>query len=130
MPLYQSPENWPNAASDATLVVYAKGASPWQYWLHDPSFSTSSRSRPSISLATRFRLGTPRFGLIWINPDRVSGAPCFYGTRVPIKNLFDSLAAGESLEDFLDGFEGVTREQALAVLELAGKNFLDDLKQS
>ncbi|HWE92818.1 MAG TPA: DUF433 domain-containing protein [Tepidisphaeraceae bacterium] len=84
---------------------------------------------PEHLLGDKIQAGHPLFGLIWINPDRVSGAPCFYGTRVPIKNLFDSLAAGESLEDFLDGFEGVTREQALAVLELAGKNFLDDLKQ-
>ena len=72
--------------------------------------------------------GHPLFGLIWINPLRVSGAPCFYGTRVPVKNLFDSLAAGESLEEFLDGFEGVSREQALAVLNLAGNDLLDDLE--
>lgn len=70
----------------------------------------------------------PLFGLIWINPNRVSGAPCFYGTRVPIKNLFDSLAAGETLDEFLDGFEGVSREQALAVLDLAGNDLLDDLE--
>jgi uncharacterized protein (DUF433 family) len=67
------------------------------------------------------------FGLIWINPARVSGTPCFYGTRVPIQNLFDSLAAGESLESFLDGFDGVAREQAAAVLDLAGRGLLDDL---
>jgi uncharacterized protein (DUF433 family) len=63
-----------------------------------------------------------------INPKRVSGIPCFYGTRVPIKNLFDSIAAGQTLEEFLDGFEGVTREQALAVLELAGDDLLSDLE--
>ena len=71
--------------------------------------------------------GHPLFGLIWMNPQRVSGAPCFYATRVPIKNLFDSLAAGETLEEFLDGFEGVSREQALGVLDLASKDLLDDL---
>jgi uncharacterized protein (DUF433 family) len=70
---------------------------------------------------------SPLFGIIWINPQRLSGAPCFYGTRVPIKNLFDSLAAGESLEEFLDDFEGVSREQAEAVLELAGSHLLADL---
>ncbi|HET6246153.1 MAG TPA: DUF433 domain-containing protein [Tepidisphaeraceae bacterium] len=73
--------------------------------------------------------GTPLFGLIWINPARVSGAPCFYGSRVPVKNLFDSLAAGESIDEFLDGFEGVTEEQANAVLMLAGDDLLDDLKR-
>ena len=72
--------------------------------------------------------GHPLFGLIWINPMRVSGAPCFYGMRVPIKNLFDSIAAGESWEEFLDGFEGVSREQALGVLDLASNDLLDDLE--
>src|SRR5947207_14312819 len=67
------------------------------------------------------------FGLIWINRQRVSGTPCFYGTRVPIKTLFDCLATGESLEQFLDDFEGVTREQAVALLELAGSHLLNDL---
>lgn len=62
-------------------------------------------------------------------PKRVSGAPCFYGTRVPLKNLFDSLAAGETLEGFLDGFEGVKREQALAILDLAGEDLLGDLER-
>ena len=46
---------------------------------------------------------------------------------MPIKTLFDSLAAGQSLEEFLDDFEGVSREQAEALLELAGSHLLDDL---
>lgn len=57
--------------------------------------------------------------VIEINPDKVSGAPLFAGTRVPIKNLFDYLEAGDSLEDFLEGFPPVTREQAVAVLQMA-----------
>src|ERR1043166_2213976 len=71
--------------------------------------------------------GNVLFGLVWIKRDRVSGAPCFYGTRVPIKTLFDSLAAGQTLEQFLDDFEGVSREQTEALLELAGSPLLDDL---
>ena|SRR5690349_7879475 len=71
--------------------------------------------------------GHPLFGLVWINPERVSGAPCFYGTRVPIKTLFDSLAAGQTLDEFLEDFEGVSREQAEALLELAGSHLLEDL---
>jgi uncharacterized protein (DUF433 family) len=71
--------------------------------------------------------GHPLFGLVWINRERVSGAPCFYGTRVPIKALFDSLAAGQTLEDFFQDFEGVSREQAEAALQLAGSHLLDDL---
>jgi uncharacterized protein (DUF433 family) len=71
--------------------------------------------------------GHPLFGIVWINRERVSGAPCFYATRVPIKTLFDCLAAGQTLEEFLDDFEGVSREQAEAVLEIAGSNLLDEL---
>src|SRR5215212_947551 len=71
--------------------------------------------------------GSELFGLIWINPQRLSGEACFYGTRVPIKNLFDSLAAGESLEEFLEDFEGVSREQAEAVVDLAGSHLLAEL---
>jgi uncharacterized protein (DUF433 family) len=83
---------------------------------------------PEFLEGDRIQPGHPLFGLIWINPSRVSGAPCFYGTRVPIQNLFDSIAAGETLEDFLDGFEGVSREQAIAILELAGKDLMTDLQ--
>lgn len=74
--------------------------------------------------------GHPLFGLVWINPRRVSGTPCFYASRVPIKTLFDCLASGDSLEQFLEDFEGVTREQAEALLALAGSHLLSDLPQS
>jgi len=67
----------------------------------------------------------PLFGIIWINPERLGGTPCFYASRVPVKNLFDYLAGGETLDQFLDDFEGVTRERVNAVLQLARhlKNF-------
>ena len=55
--------------------------------------------------------------LIWINPGRVSGAPCFYKSRVPVSSLVENLDGGVSLEDWLDAFPPITREQALAVLE-------------
>ena len=71
--------------------------------------------------------GHPLFGIIWINPQRLSGAPCFAGTRVPVKALFDYVEGGESLEEFLSDFEGVTREQAEAVLALAAEGFLGGL---
>lgn len=66
--------------------------------------------------------------LIEINPDKVSGVPVFAGTRVPIQNLFDYLEGGETLEDFLDGFPPVTREQAIAVLELAEKSLIKEVE--
>ena len=62
--------------------------------------------------------------VVWTDPERMSGVPCFYGTRVPIKTLFDYLAGGHTIDDFLEGFEGITREQVVAVLELAQEGFL------
>ena len=54
------------------------------------------------------------------NPDVLGGTPVFAGTRVPIRTLVDYLAAGDPLERFLDHFPSVTREQAIAALEIAG----------
>jgi uncharacterized protein (DUF433 family) len=68
--------------------------------------------------------------LVWADPERMSGVPCFYGTRVPVKNLFDYLEGGQSLETFLEDFEGVSREQAEGVLRLAIESLLESLKQS
>jgi uncharacterized protein (DUF433 family) len=82
---------------------------------------------PELLAGDLIQPGHPLFGLVWINPKRVSGTPCFYASRVPIKTLFDCLAAGESLDQFLDDFEGVTREQAEAALELAGSHLLNEL---
>ena len=65
--------------------------------------------------------------VIEINPKKVSGAPVFAGTRVPIRNLFEYLEGGDSLEDFLDGFPPVTREQAIAVLEMAERSLAREI---
>ncbi|MGI9044945.1 MAG: DUF433 domain-containing protein [Gemmatimonadaceae bacterium] len=54
------------------------------------------------------------------DPEIMSGVAVFVGTRVPLQNLIDYLAAGDSLETFLDSFPSVSREQATAALELAG----------
>ena len=53
------------------------------------------------------------------DPEILGGTPVFVGTRVPVRVLFDYLEAGDSLEIFLDEFPSVTREQAVAALELA-----------
>ena len=53
------------------------------------------------------------------DPDILGGTPVFVGTRVPIRTLLDYLEAGESLGEFLEDFPTVTREQAVAALELA-----------
>jgi uncharacterized protein (DUF433 family) len=57
--------------------------------------------------------------VIHSDPDIQGGVPVFVGTRVPLKNLFDYLEAGDSLDHFLRSFPSVTREQAVAALELA-----------
>ena len=57
--------------------------------------------------------------VIRTDPEILAGEPVFAGTRVPLKNLFDYLEAGDSLEVFLDAFPDVVREQAVAALELA-----------
>jgi uncharacterized protein (DUF433 family) len=55
-----------------------------------------------------------------IDPEILGGTPVFNGTRVPIESLFDHLEEGVSLDEFLDDFPTVTREQAVEVLEMAG----------
>ncbi|HMQ69933.1 MAG TPA: DUF433 domain-containing protein [Ignavibacteria bacterium] len=57
--------------------------------------------------------------LINIDKDILGGTPVFYGTRVPIKNLFDSLEAGENIDEFLEDFEGVSRGQVIKILKLS-----------
>ena len=57
--------------------------------------------------------------IMTISPEVMSGMPVFRGTRVPIQNLLDYLKAGESIDDFLDGFPTVSREQAIAFLDAA-----------
>ena len=63
---------------------------------------------------------------IEVDPERMSGVPCFTGTRVPITHLFDYLEAGDSLGEFLNDFPTVTREQALGVLELMRERILTE----
>jgi uncharacterized protein (DUF433 family) len=62
--------------------------------------------------------------LVEIDPEKLGGTPVFYGTRVPIQNLFECLESGESLDEFLNQFQSVTREQALGVLEESKERLL------
>jgi uncharacterized protein (DUF433 family) len=57
--------------------------------------------------------------VVKIDPEIMSGAPCFAGTRVPIQNLIDYLEGGDSIEEFLEGFPSVSREQVIAFLDEA-----------
>jgi uncharacterized protein (DUF433 family) len=63
--------------------------------------------------------------LVEVDPGKMGGTPCFTGTRVPIKNLFDYLETGDSLETFLDDFPTVSRRQAQGVLEVSRELLLN-----
>lgn len=65
------------------------------------------------------RMMNRRQNVVHSDPEIMSGTPVFVGTRVPVYNLFDYLEAGDSLDKFLASFPSVTREQAIAALELA-----------
>lgn len=60
------------------------------------------------------------------DPEVMSGAPCFKGTRVLVQNLFDYFEGSSSLEEFLDDFPSVSREAAVAVLEAAKARLFAD----
>ena len=62
--------------------------------------------------------------LVEVNPKKMSGTPVFTGTRVPIGHLFEYLEGGETVNEFLDQFPTVTREQVLGVLELSKETLL------
>ncbi len=62
--------------------------------------------------------------IITVSPDIMGGTPVFAGTRVPVQTLLDYLKAGESIDDFLDGFPTVRREQVIGFLEEAGKQLV------
>ena len=59
--------------------------------------------------------------IINIDPEILGGTPVFFGTRVPIKNLFDYLETGDTIEIFLEDFEGVSRNQVIRILEMSQK---------
>ena len=64
--------------------------------------------------------------LVSRDPEIMSGALCFTGTRVPVKNLFDYLEGSSSLEEFLEDFPSISRERAVAVLEAARQRLVAD----
>jgi len=62
---------------------------------------------------------------IWVNPQRMSGAPCFRGTRVPIQSLIDFLEDGETIEEFIKLYPSISRYQVIAVLDFANSRLLE-----
>ena len=63
-----------------------------------------------------------QYGQVSIDKEVMSGTPVFAGTRVPIQNLFDYIEGGDDLSEFLDDFPSVSKETAVALLEMAKKS--------
>jgi uncharacterized protein (DUF433 family) len=61
------------------------------------------------------------------NPEIMGGTPVFAGTRVPVQTLLDYLEGGESIDDFLEGFPSVTREQVMTFLEEAKDRLIESV---
>ena len=68
--------------------------------------------------------------IIHSHPEIVSGEPVFVGTRVPVRNLIDWLEGGHTIDEFLDNFPSVKRQQVMAFLEQATDAFLSHLPQA
>ena len=66
----------------------------------------------------------PLYQAVWVDPDRMSGVPCFRGSRLPVQQLFDWLAGGVSLDEFIEDFK-IDRQAAEAVLRAAGAALAD-----
>jgi uncharacterized protein (DUF433 family) len=62
--------------------------------------------------------------IVVVDPEIMNGTPCFAGTRVPARALIDYLESGDSLDDFLEDFPTVSRQQAIAFLEEASERML------
>ncbi|HEX8430114.1 MAG TPA: DUF433 domain-containing protein [Longimicrobium sp.] len=65
--------------------------------------------------------------VVHTDPEIMSGTPVFIGTRVPVRALLDHLEDGDTIDNFLDGFPSVTREQAVAFLEQAAQAYIGQL---
>ena len=64
-------------------------------------------------------------GVIWVDPERVSGTPCFKGTRVPVQNLLDYIEGGSTIDEFFEDYPSVTRDQVVQFLELAKEQLVE-----
>jgi uncharacterized protein (DUF433 family) len=69
-------------------------------------------------------MATTKQPLITSTPDILGGTPVFRGTRVPVQTLIEYIAGGQTIDDFLEGFPTVTREQVIAFLEEAKAKML------
>lgn len=69
----------------------------------------------------------PRAGVVSVDTERLGGTPCFAGTRVPVSYLWEYLIKGKTLDTFLEDFDGVPRDEVIAVLKQAYERFMEGL---
>ena len=63
--------------------------------------------------------------VIWVAPERISGTPCFKGTRVPVQNFLDYIEGGSTIGEFFEDYPSVTRDQVILFLELAKEQLVE-----
>ena len=80
-------------------------------------------------MSTTIEIKTAASGLVVSHPGILGGTAVFRGTRLPVQTLFDYVADGQSLDYFLETFEGVTREDAQAVLRHGGERIVAELAE-
>ena len=75
-------------------------------------------------------MGMKKNSVVKIDPEIMSGTPCFAGTRVPVRTLLDHIEAGDSMDVFLNDFPTVSRKQAIAFLEESANAMLGKIPQA
>jgi uncharacterized protein (DUF433 family) len=63
--------------------------------------------------------------VIWVDPERVSGTPCFKNTRAPVQNFLDYIEGGSTIDEFFQDYPSVTRDQVIEFLELAKEQLVE-----
>jgi uncharacterized protein (DUF433 family) len=112
---------------DSRVFPAGQSAGKRKRQVHFFRYSRAPRARLSELLAQpSFH---PKFGavsesVVKVDPEIMSGAPCFAGTRVPIQNLMDYLEGGDSIDEFLEDFPTVSRQQVISFLEEAKQSVL------
>ena len=90
----------------------------------DREQSRENRQRIGLGSSPKNIRPNEMSSVVKIDPEIMSGAPCFSGTRVPIQNLIDYLEGGDSIDEFLEDFPSVAREQVISFLEEAKESVL------
>ena len=106
------------ARADTALEAQDSSDAPSTSW--PTSTGLAAATDPGAILNERLQLAmSNETSVVHSDPEILGGTPVFVGTRVPVKSLYDYLEAGDSLDEFLESFPSVSREQAVAALELA-----------